>query len=197
MGKIYSPSPLTSTNGFLGPLNNNLYDIETALDKCLSREGDLPNQMEADLDMNSNDILNTAKVITVDGEVFDFVDVINRITELEENGGGGGGGGGNEGFGCDPITIEGDFTLDDQYNRTMIFSSDIQQIPQEITVSSFFTDVGFQATIVNVGGEAATISLGTGETFVNKSGSSSTTIGPNSFSTLLKTQSDGFMLMEG
>lgn len=39
-------------------INQNFAAIETAFDNTLSRDGSLPNQMEADLDMNSNDILN-------------------------------------------------------------------------------------------------------------------------------------------
>ena len=49
-------------------INNNNDKIETAFDNTLSRDGSTPNQMEADLDMNSNDILNV-KNIFVNGTV--------------------------------------------------------------------------------------------------------------------------------
>lgn len=55
-------------------LNNNFDLIETALENTLSRDGTTPNQMEADLDLNSNDILNagdiSAQDIIVDGQSF-------------------------------------------------------------------------------------------------------------------------------
>ena len=38
--------------------------IETAISDSLSRKGDVPNAMEADLDLNSNDILNAKSVST-------------------------------------------------------------------------------------------------------------------------------------
>lgn len=42
-----------------GPvINNNWDEIETAFDNTLSRDGSTPNQMEADFDLNSNDLLN-------------------------------------------------------------------------------------------------------------------------------------------
>lgn len=49
-------------------INHNFSLIERAFDNVLSRDGSLPNQMEADLDMNSNDILNVTN-LTVDNLV--------------------------------------------------------------------------------------------------------------------------------
>jgi hypothetical protein len=43
-------------------INSNNDKIETAFDNTLSRDGSTPNQMEADLDMNSNDVLNANSV---------------------------------------------------------------------------------------------------------------------------------------
>lgn len=45
-------------------LNTELQKIETAINDTLSRKGDSPNAMEADLDMNSNDILNASSIDT-------------------------------------------------------------------------------------------------------------------------------------
>lgn len=45
-------------------INNNSAVIVAAWDNTLSRDGTTPNQMEADLDMNSNDILNVNKLNT-------------------------------------------------------------------------------------------------------------------------------------
>ena len=67
MGKTYTPQPITSETNFKLTLNNNLDAIESALDKALSRDGETPNQMNADLDMNSNDILNVSNVFLADG----------------------------------------------------------------------------------------------------------------------------------
>lgn len=47
-------------------LDNNFEALNTALENTLSRDGSTPNQMEADLDMDSNDILNV-KDISVTG----------------------------------------------------------------------------------------------------------------------------------
>ena len=44
--------------------NENNQLIEDAFDNSLSRDGSSPNQMKADLDMNSNDILNTGRINT-------------------------------------------------------------------------------------------------------------------------------------
>jgi hypothetical protein len=49
---------LTNEQSALTLLNSNSSIIETASDNFLSRDGAVPNQMNADLDMNSNDILN-------------------------------------------------------------------------------------------------------------------------------------------
>lgn len=48
-------------------INNNFTEIEQAVDELLSRDGTTPNQMTADLDMNSKRIMNVADAIT-DGE---------------------------------------------------------------------------------------------------------------------------------
>jgi len=45
-------------------INNNNSAIETALENTLSRDGTSPNSMGADLDMNSNDILNVTSIET-------------------------------------------------------------------------------------------------------------------------------------
>jgi len=52
-------------------VNTNFQRIESALEDALSRSGDTPNTMGADLDMNGNDILNVdnidVNVLTIDG----------------------------------------------------------------------------------------------------------------------------------
>lgn len=58
-------------NNSVANINNNFARVKTALVDVIGRSGDLPNQMNADLDMNSHDILNidTLQVndITIDG----------------------------------------------------------------------------------------------------------------------------------
>lgn len=43
-------------------INDNFAAVETALEKTLSRDGTTPNTMSADLDLNSNDILNVGNI---------------------------------------------------------------------------------------------------------------------------------------
>jgi hypothetical protein len=54
---------LTNEQSALTLLNSNSAIIETASDNTLSRDGTAPNHMLADLDMNSNDILNLPEPI--------------------------------------------------------------------------------------------------------------------------------------
>lgn len=49
-----------NTTGAENKLNNNSAKIEAAIEDTLSRSGKAPNQMNADLDMNSNRIINVA-----------------------------------------------------------------------------------------------------------------------------------------
>lgn len=49
---------LQNENSVINNINNNSAAIETAIENTLSRDGTSPNEMNADLDMNSNRILN-------------------------------------------------------------------------------------------------------------------------------------------
>ena len=49
---------LQNETSAVASLNNNNTAIEVAMEKTLSRDGTTPNQMEVDLDLNSNDIIN-------------------------------------------------------------------------------------------------------------------------------------------
>lgn len=58
-------TPITSlgnVSSAIAAINNNYDAIEEALENTLSRDGTLPNQMEADLDLNSYDLLNAGRV---------------------------------------------------------------------------------------------------------------------------------------
>jgi hypothetical protein len=60
-------STITSGYGTVDALNANFDAIEDAFDNTLSRDGDTPNQMSANLDMNGFLILNQANPYVVDG----------------------------------------------------------------------------------------------------------------------------------
>lgn len=65
-------SPIGSfSQSAITTINQNMDDIETALENTLSRDGTIPNSMTADLDMNTNDILNVDNLdvatLTIDG----------------------------------------------------------------------------------------------------------------------------------
>lgn len=53
---------LANTQSAKQALNDNFTAIEAAIENTLSRDGTLPNQMEADIDLNSNDLLNAGRV---------------------------------------------------------------------------------------------------------------------------------------
>lgn len=63
----------TLTNSAAATINENSDRIAAAIEKTLSRDGTAPNNMEADLDMDSNDILNVdnvhANVLVLGGQV--------------------------------------------------------------------------------------------------------------------------------
>ena len=60
------------TSSSLNNITTNFQRVETALQDAVSRSGGLPNEMNADFDMNSNNILNVnqldAEVLLIDGE---------------------------------------------------------------------------------------------------------------------------------
>lgn len=60
----YTKTSLGSNYASKQQIDSNLDDIKTAIDDTLSRKGDSPNAMEADLDMNSNQILNCVDATT-------------------------------------------------------------------------------------------------------------------------------------
>ena len=50
MGKLFTPVSLSSGFNTTNSLNTNFSAIETALDKCVSRDGESPNAMNTALD---------------------------------------------------------------------------------------------------------------------------------------------------
>jgi len=82
MSKKPSVATLTAGHASADSLNTIFEDILDALDNTVSRDGSVPNQMEADLDLDSNDLLNVgnlnANKIYVDGiQVIDATYVPN------------------------------------------------------------------------------------------------------------------------
>lgn len=86
---VTSPVGNFNTAGLV-TLEQNYDKIEAAVENTLSRDGTGPNQMEADLDMNDNDILNVQGIqasqgifgqIVIDGKVIDVSDLVPIIYE--------------------------------------------------------------------------------------------------------------------
>lgn len=59
-------------------INSNFEAIKEAFDNTLSRDGSTPNQMNADIDLNGNDLLNVGRVL-VNGE--DYVALVEGLVE--------------------------------------------------------------------------------------------------------------------
>lgn len=76
------PSITTVASGYQSTttINNNLQNLRDAFDNTLSRDGSSPNEMLADLDMNSNDILN---VNSISADVL-IIDNVNLNTIVQE-----------------------------------------------------------------------------------------------------------------
>lgn len=58
-------------------LNENFSNIQTAFSNTLSLDGSTPNAMQADLDLNNNDLLNV-RAIYVDG--VNVLNVLDNVT---------------------------------------------------------------------------------------------------------------------
>ena len=88
MGKLFTPQDISSGFNTTNSLNTNFDNIETALDRTLSRYGEAPNAMEATLDMNDNAIINAGAVdcssITIDGlEIASVADLAAEADRAE------------------------------------------------------------------------------------------------------------------
>jgi hypothetical protein len=73
------PTVTTINSGFASQsqLNTNFENIQTAFDNTLSLDGSTPNAMQADLDLNENDLLNV-RAIYVDG--VNVLNVLDNVT---------------------------------------------------------------------------------------------------------------------
>jgi hypothetical protein len=84
---------LTNETSAVGAINANNDKVEAALDNTLSRDGSAPNQMEADLDLNGNNLLNvgsldfntlsvSTSLVVAGRNVLDDIDNINTAITL-------------------------------------------------------------------------------------------------------------------
>lgn len=73
------PTVNTISSGYASQsqLNENFDNIQEAFDNTLSLDGSLPNAMQADLDLNDNDLLNV-RAIYVDG--VNVLNVLDNVT---------------------------------------------------------------------------------------------------------------------
>lgn len=73
------PTVTTISSGFASQsqLNTNFENIQTAFNNTLSLDGSTPNAMNADLDLNDNDLLNV-RAIYVDG--VNVLNVLDNVT---------------------------------------------------------------------------------------------------------------------
>ena len=78
------PTVNTISSGYASQsqLNENFTNIQTAFNNTLSLDGSLPNAMQADLDLNDNDLLNV-RAIYVDG--VNVLNVLDNVTVSTAN----------------------------------------------------------------------------------------------------------------
>ena len=84
MSKFTPPNfnSLQNETSFLGQLNAAMERIKASFDNTLSRDGSTPNQMGADLDVNSNHIVNMAKG-TQAGHALEFTQLQDTLDEID------------------------------------------------------------------------------------------------------------------
>lgn len=103
MGTIYNPTTLSSGFQSINDLNSEFSSIQTALQRSVSRYGESPNAMEANIDLNSFQLKNVAEgLLGTDGVNLNQVtNVATSIANTIVNAGGSG----QEQTTGDPITI--------------------------------------------------------------------------------------------
>lgn len=82
MAKAPNLSNVTNIYTSAPTINANNERIRGAFQNTLSRDGSTPNQMEADLDMNSNDILNVGNLTLEDGR--DLSDIVDEVEQYRD-----------------------------------------------------------------------------------------------------------------
>lgn len=82
MAKITLTDPANFNSTALAQIATNHNLIEAAIENTLSRDGTSPNQMEADLDLNNNDLLNAGSVYATD-LLIDGSSITTLVTRAE------------------------------------------------------------------------------------------------------------------
>jgi hypothetical protein len=77
-------STITSGYGTVDALNANFDAIEAAFDNTLSRDGDVPNQMAANLDMNNYALLNVGNINGVTSDTLASLDNLDSLVDAAE-----------------------------------------------------------------------------------------------------------------
>jgi hypothetical protein len=89
MPKVVTNPISAFTQGAIATLSQNFDRIEAAIENTLSRDGTTPNQMTADLDLNSNDILNVknldAETLRVNGSPINLVSIVDDVEVLADD----------------------------------------------------------------------------------------------------------------
>ncbi len=83
MAKVTLNDPATLDSSILALITANNTAIENAMEKTLSRDGTSPNSMEADLDMDGNQILNLPEP-SANTDVVRKIDLDEAVEELED-----------------------------------------------------------------------------------------------------------------
>lgn len=87
MAKLVTADIGSFSQAAVTTINQNFAAVEAAMEKTLSRDGTIPNQMAADLDLNGNDLINVGTVdaaaLLVEGQPLD-VDYLESIVERAE-----------------------------------------------------------------------------------------------------------------
>lgn len=85
MAKRPVVSTINSVHDIVDTSNENFNNIKEQFDNTLSRDGSTPNNMEADLDLNSNDLLNV-KDLSMTGELtVDGVDFNDKVAQAAQS----------------------------------------------------------------------------------------------------------------
>lgn len=82
------PNINTVASGFSSTttLNNNFTNLRDGFDNTISRDGSTPNTMEADFDMNGNDILNVGEIRFGSGDTISADDLVGPVGPQGERG---------------------------------------------------------------------------------------------------------------
>lgn len=82
------PSLTTISSGYASTtaLNNNFEALRNSFDNTLSRDGSSPNTMNADIDLNGNDLLNLGGIYVNGKDVFNLLDNVTVSTENPSGG---------------------------------------------------------------------------------------------------------------